>query len=338
MLCFVDDGLPGISRRRSGRSWAYFDSDGKRITDRDEIDRLNRIALPPAYRDAWFCPSPHGHIQATGYDEKGRKQYRYHSDFRAAQDADKYDRCLSFGAALPRIRRRVTRDLSGRALRKDAVIAAIVRLLDLGRVRIGNESYARSNGSFGATTLRSKHAQVRGSKVQLEYLGKSGKVQRLTIEDRRLSRIVRRCQDLPGQKLFQYFDEDGETRPVTSADVNDYLREASGSEFTAKDFRTWGASVLAYRALLEAGADGISLKRMLEPVAEALGNTPAISRKSYVHPALLELANAGGLRDECRSEPLRLPRATKYLSSAERGLLAFLETLAEERTVTAEAA
>jgi DNA topoisomerase-1 len=338
MLCFVDDSLPGICRRRSGRGWAYFDHDGNRITDRDEIDRLNRVALPPAYRDAWFCPSPHGHIQATGYDEKGRKQYRYHPDFRAAQDADKYDRLLKFGAHLPRIRRHVERDLSGRALRKRAVVAAVVRLLDLGRVRIGNESYARSNRSYGATTLRNKHAQVRGTKLKLEYLGKSGKLQRITIEDRRLSRIVRRCQDLPGQQLFQYVDEDGLTRPVTSADVNDYLRVASGSEFTAKDFRTWGASVLAFRALFEAGEHGTSLKAVLEPVAEALGNTPAISRKSYVHPALLELAKAGGLRGECRSEQLRLPRATKYLSSAERGLLAFLQTLAEERTVTAEAA
>lgn len=338
MLCFVDDSLPGITRRRSGRGWAYFNADGHRITDREEIDRLNAVALPPAYRDAWFCPTPHGHIQAIGYDEKGRKQYRYHPEFRAAQEAEKYDRCLAFGHSLRRIRAQAARDLSGRALRKRAVVAAVVRLLDLGRVRIGNESYAKTNRSYGATTLRGSHARVRGAKIRLEYTGKSGRLQRIAIEDRRLSRIVRRCQDLPGQKLFQYVDEDGITRPVTSADVNDYLREASGSDFTAKHFRTWGASVLAYRALVEAGERGISLKAMLEPVAEALGNTPAISRKSYVHPALLELAKTGGLRGERASALLRLPRATKYLSSAERGLLAFLEALAEERNSTAEAA
>lgn len=338
MLCYVDDRIPGITRRKSGRSWAYFDAKGKRITDRDEIDRLNRIALPPAYRDAWFCPSPEGHIQATGWDEKGRKQYRYHADFRAAQEAEKYDRCLDFGRTLPRIRARVAQDLSGRALGKETVVAAVVRLLDLGRVRIGNESYAKANKSFGATTLRNRHARVRGAKLRLEYLGKSGKMQRLTIEDGRLSRLVRRCQELPGQNLFQYIDAEGSARPVTSGDVNDYLREACGVDFTAKHFRTWGASVLAYRALIEAGSEGISLKKMLEPVAEALGNTPAISRKSYVHPSLLELAKAGGLRGDCNGSAPRLPRATKYLSSAERGLLAFLETLAEERESTAEAA
>jgi DNA topoisomerase-1 len=338
MLCYVDDSQPGITRRRSGRGWAYFDPGGKRIADRDEIHRLNRIALPPAYRDAWFCPSPHGHIQATGWDEKGRKQYRYHADFRAAQEAEKYDRCLAFGEALPRIRARVGEDLSGRSLGKHAIVAAVVRLLDLGRVRIGNQSYARANRSFGATTLRNRHVKVRGASIKLEYLGKSGKLQHLTIQDKRLSRLVRRCQDLPGQQLFQYLDDEGVARAVTSSDVNDYLREASGADFTAKHFRTWGASVLAYRTMVEAGSDGISLKAMLAPVAEALGNTPAISRKSYVHPALLELARAGGLRGERGKSVLRLPRATKYLSSAERGFLAFLETLAEERERTAEAA
>jgi DNA topoisomerase-1 len=218
------------------------------------------------------------------------------------------------------------------------VVAAVVRLLDLGRVRVGNESYAKANKSFGATTLRNKHAEVRGHRIRLEYLGKSGKLQRITVEDRRLSRIVRRCQELPGQQLFQYVDDDGETRGVSSTDVNDYLRAASGSDFTAKHFRTWGASVLAYSAIVAAGADGISLKTMLEPVAHALGNTPAISRKSYVHPALIELARAGGLRGDEHAALLRLPRATRYLSPAERGLLAFLEMLAKERASTDEAA
>ena len=326
MLCYVDDALPGITRRKLVRGWAYYDAKGKRIVDRDEIDRLNRIALPPAYVDAWFCPSPHGHIQAIGYDEKARKQYRYHGDFRNAQESAKYDRCADFGRALPLIRARVESDLAARGLDKQTAVAAIVRLLDLGKVRVGNEGYAQANKSFGATTLRTRHARVQGSRLSLQYRGKSGQQQRLTVEDRGLARLVRRCQDLPGQHLFQYLDAEGVPHPVTSSDVNAYLRDVTGGNFTAKHFRTWGASVLAFKALVEAGSKGLSLKTMLEPVAAALGNTPAISRKSYVHPALIELARAGGLKGE---EPLRLPRATRYLSGAERGLVAFLEGLAE---------
>jgi DNA topoisomerase-1 len=335
MLCYVDDALPGITRRKLKHGWAYYDPKGKRIADRAEIDRLNRIALPPAYADAWFCPSAAGHIQATGVDDKGRKQYRYHVDFRAGQDAEKYGRCGDFGQALPLIRARVAEDLSGRALDKHAVVAAIVRLLDLGHVRIGNAGYAKANRSFGATTLRGRHADVRGSRLKLEYRGKSGKLQRLTIEDKRLCRLVRRCQDLPGQNLFQYLDADGAAHPVTSSDVNAYLREASGCDFTAKHFRTWGASVLAYAALAHAGGEGVPLKAMLDLVADALGNTPAISRKSYVHPALLERAKRRG---EEGLPPLMLPRATKYLSRAERGLLAYLEGMAADDETMPKAA
>jgi DNA topoisomerase-1 len=335
-IAYVDDSLPGITRRRSGRGWSYYKPSGERITDRAEIDRLNAIALPPAYRDCWFCPSPHGHIQAIGYDEKGRKQYRYHADFRAAQEAEKYDRLADFGRALPRLRARVERDLAGRKLAHDTVVAAIVRLLDLGRVRVGNESYARANKSFGATTLRNRHARVSGSKLRLEYLGKSGKMQRLTVEDARLSRIVRRCQDLPGQHLFQYVDDAGETHPIGSAEVNAYIREAMGGDFTAKHFRTWGATVLAFHHIFEMADKGkLSLKTMLEPVAAALGNTPAISRKSYVHPALIELCRSGDGSGICG---LRLPRATRYLSPYERGLIGFLDTLAEMAAKEAEAA
>ena len=324
-LCFVDNSEPGITRKKLAHGWAYYGPDGARITDRDEIDRLNRIALPPAYRDAWFCPSCDGHIQAVGYDEKGRKQYRYHLDFRSQQETDKYDRCGDFGRALPKIRARVERDLAGRKLSKNTVIAAVVRLLDLGRVRIGNDGYAKANKSFGATTLRDRHAKVSGGTLKLEYVGKSGKVQRITINDRRLAHVVRRSQDLPGQRLFQYLDTDGQRHPVTSSDVNAYLREAGGGNFTAKHFRTWGASTLAYGQLVEAAPEGISLKTMLAPVAEALGNTPAISRKSYVHPALIELARAGGLKGQPKP---RLPRAMRYLSPIERGLIAFLDALA----------
>lgn len=325
-LRYVDDSQPGITRRRAGRGWAYFDPAGTRITDRDEIDRLNAVALPPAYHHAWFCPSPHGHIQATGIDDRGRKQYRYHPAFRARQEAEKYEKCAEFGRALPKLRARVEADLASRALARDTVVAAVVRLLDLGHVRIGNESYAKANKSFGATTLRNRHAKVAGGTIRLSYLGKSGKMQRLTITDRRLARIVRRTQDLPGQHLFEYLNGDGQPHAVGSADVNTYIREATGGDFTAKHFRTWGASLLAFEHILESAKGGrLALKPMLEEVAAALGNTPAISRKSYIHPALIALCRTGDAEGLCT---LRLPRATRWLTGRERALIAFLDEIA----------
>ena len=319
-LTYVDDSEPGITRRRKGRYWQYFDAGGARITDRDEIDRLNGIGLPPAYRDAWFCPEPNGHIQAIGYDDRGRKQYRYHPEFRAKQEAAKYDRCPEFGKVLPKLRRRVEADLRKRRLTRDTVVAAVIRLLDSGRIRVGNEAYAQTNKSYGATTLRNRHAKVAGRTVKMRFKAKSGIERELRITDATLSRIVKRCQDLPGQHLFQYLDEDGEPHPVTSTDVNDYIRDATGEDFTAKHFRTWSASVIAFEQICAAGEEGVGLKTLLEPVAEALGNTPAISRKSYVHPAIVEaVKNAPRKRLS-----LHCPRSTKYLSSAERGLIAFL--------------
>jgi len=325
MLCFVDDSMPGITRKPCGRYWIYFDAAGNRITDRDEIDRLNGIGLPPAYGRAWLCPLPNGHIQAIGYDARGRKQYRYHPDFRAQQDAAKYDRCAEFGRALPKLRRRVRDDLAKRAVTKQAVVAAVVRLLDYEHLRVGNEAYAKENKSFGATTLRSHHLKHLGRSVKMRFKGKYGIERELTITDRRLARIVRRCADLPGQHLFQYIDDEGQLQPVSSTDVNDYIRDAMGSEFTAKHFRTWAASVIAFEQLCAADETGILLKEMLQPVAEALGNTPAISRKSYVHPALIE-----AVKENPRKPigELRCPRATEYLSSAERGLILFLEAQA----------
>jgi DNA topoisomerase-1 len=322
MLCFVDDSMPGITRKRRGRYWMYFDADGNRITDRDEIDRLNSVGLPPAYGNAWYCPSPDGHIQAIGYDARGRKQYRYHPSFRSQREAAKYESCASFGRALPKVRAKVATDLGKQPLSQEAVIAAVVRLLDREHLRVGNEAYARENKSFGATTLRDRHARVFARKVRMRFKGKHGVVHELNITDRRLLRVVRNCQDLPGQNLFQYLDEDDVPVPVTSNDVNDYIREAMGEDFTAKHFRTWGASVIAFEQLLDVGEQGISVKQLLEPVSQALGNTPAITRKSYVHPALIDAVKAdphnplGGLR---------CPRATQYLSSIERGLIAFLE-------------
>ncbi|MFC7498326.1 DNA topoisomerase IB [Enterovirga sp. GCM10030262] len=335
MLCYVDDALPGITRKRRGRYWQYFDAKGERIADRDEIDRLNGIGLPPAYRDAWYCPSPEGHIQAIGYDDKGRKQYRYHVDFRAQQEAAKYDGCASFGRALPLLRARVEEDMAGRKLDRETVVAAVVRLLDLGHIRIGNESYAKANKSFGATTLRNRHARVKGKTVKMRFQGKSGKLQELSVTDGNLTRLVRRCQDLPGQQLFQFVDDEGDPRAVGSSDVNAYIREAMGDEFTAKHFRTWGASTIAFEQICGAGEEGISLKEMLEPVAEALGNTPAISRKSYVHPALIEAVKQNP-RDPLGG--LQCPRATKYLSSAERGLIEFLENEAAAAETETKAA
>jgi DNA topoisomerase-1 len=335
MLRFVDDTMPGITRRRHGRYWKYFDAKGTRITDRDEIDRLNAIGLPPAYRKAWLCADPNGHIQATGVDAKGRKQYRYHPDFRAKQEAAKYDGCARFGAALPSLRKRVEEDLGKRQVSRETVCAAVVRLLDQEQLRVGNEAYARENKSFGATTLRNRHAKVLGRRVKMRFNGKHGVERELTITDRNLTRIVRRCQDLRGQHLFKYVDDEGEPQPVNSSDVNDYIRDAMGEEFTAKHFRTWGASVIAFEQICDAGEEGISVKAMLEPVAEALGNTAAISRKSYVHPALIEAVKANP-RDPLGG--LECPRTTRYLSSAERGLILFLEKHAAQNGKIAKAA
>ena len=323
MLRHSSDSEPGYTRKRQGRYWQYFDESGKRIADRSEIERLNAIALPPAYTDAWFCKDPDGHIQATGKDARGRKQYRYHADFRAKKDASKYDGCREFGEALPKLRRKVEADLRKRSLERDTVLAAVVRLLDTEYIRVGNEAYAKANKSFGATTLRSRHLRRIGSKLTMRFTGKHGIVHEVTLTDRNLKRIVNKCQDLPGQNLFQYVGEDGEPKAVTSADVNDYIREATGSEFTAKHFRTWGASVIFFEQLLEsAEQQRLSLKTVLEPVAEALGNTPAMSRKSYVHPCLIE-----ALQEDSR-DPLNgmeRPRPRSRLTSAEAGFLKFLK-------------
>ncbi len=321
-LVYCDDGKPGITRKKVRNGWGYWDAKGNRITDRDEIDRLNGVGLPPAYRDAWYCPKPNGHIQAIGWDEKGRKQYRYHPDFREAQEAAKYDRCAEFGLALPKLRKQVEADLRKRSLSKERAVAAVVRLLDNGHLRVGNEAYAKANKSFGATTLRKRHAQVKGQTLKLRFKGKSGQDRQCALTDRSLARFVRACQDLDEQHLFAWVDEDGEAHPVTSTDVNAYIRAATGTDFTAKHFRTWAASVTAFEALATAETD-LSLKAMLEPVSARLGNTPAIARKSYVHPALIGLVKKG---QSAFRKALRLPRKARNLSRAERGLIAFLET------------
>jgi DNA topoisomerase-1 len=321
VLRHSSDSEPGYTRKRIGRYWAYFDGD-ERVTDRATIDRLNSIALPPAYANAWFCKDPDGHLQATGIDARGRKQYRYHPDFRSNAEATKFANLVEFGKALPKIRPQVDKDLKHRSLSKEKVVAGVVRLLDDDFLRVGNREYAKENKSFGATTLLSRQVHDDGRKVKMRFKGKSGVEQEVTITDRTLRRLVRQLEELPGQALFQYLNGDGNPHPITSNDVNDYIREASGGEFTAKHFRTWGASVLAFEQLLNREeAKRISVETMIEPVAEALGNTVAMSRKAYVHPALVEAVK------ERPRDPLKgmeRPRARKWLSDCEVGLLQFL--------------
>ena len=319
-LIFVDDDLPGITRRRAGTGWAYYDPHGELISDKAEKRRLNAIALPPAYRDAWFCPAENGHILATGFDDKGRKQYRYHPEFRARRECEKFDGCAAFGKLLPLVRQRVAQDLSARDLHHDRIVAGVVRLLDLGILRIGNERYAKTNKSFGATTLRRRHAEVTGKTLRLRYKAKSGKSREVELSDRHLAMVVGKLQDLPGQRLFQYIDNDQGYHPVTSGDVNEYLCETMGEHFTAKSFRTWHASVLAFDLLAHA-TDRVTIKTLTEEVANKLGNTSAVTRKSYIHPAIFELIER---QDDWR-ETLRLPRQTKWLTREERGFIAFVE-------------
>ncbi len=319
-LRYSDDATPGITRKRAGRAWAYFDPEGNRIIDRDEIDRLNKVGLPPAYGNAWFCPSANGHILATGIDDKGRKQYRYNPHYRARQDAEKFDGCADFGKLLAKLRKRVEADLGERGLSRERAIASVIRLLDLGVVRVGNESYAKANKSFGATTLRRRHATVSGQTVKLRFKAKSGKLCEVTVTDRRLAHFVRKMDDLPGQNLFQYINGDGEPHAVGSAEVNDYLRETMGGDFTAKNFRTWHASAIGFELLAKARGQ-LTIKALSEGVAERLGNTPAIARQSYIHPAVLALVE----RQEKWRAALKMPRKSRWLSGAERGLIELLE-------------
>ncbi|MBX7492785.1 DNA topoisomerase IB [Qipengyuania sp. 1NDW9] len=319
-LIYVDDQLPGITRKGAGKGWAYYCPKGELITDRAEKQRLNAIALPPAYTDAWFCPAPNGHILATGIDAKGRKQYRYHPDFRTARESEKFDNCLVFGNLLPLVRKRVEEDLSGRKLTRERAIASVVRLLDLGAVRVGNEGYAEKNKSFGATTLRRRHAEVTGKTLRLRYKGKSGSMREVTLTDGSLASIVRKMQDLPGQNVFKYVDEDGDVQAVGSSDVNEYLEECMGERFTAKNFRTWHASVMGFECL-RTGEGAMPMKAVLECVAGQLGNTPAVTRKSYIHPAVIELVE----RQEEWRDGLQLPRATRWLTREERGLIELLQ-------------
>jgi DNA topoisomerase-1 len=293
-LRYVSDRGPGIRRQMGPLGFKYIGTNGRVIRNKQEIARINKLAIPPAWRDVWICPDPRGHIQATGHDAKRRKQYRYHPDWRTCRDETKYDRMLSFADALPKIRQRTNADLAKPGLTREKVLATVVQLLEKSLIRVGNDEYARKNRSFGLTTLRNHHVQVRGTKLTFEFKGKSGVRHSVDVDDKRLARIVRACQDLPGQELFEYIDDDGERRDVGSADVNAYLKEITGEDFTAKDFRTWAGTVLACTALREAEPfDSQSrakknVVRAIEAVAGVLGNTKAVCRKSYIHPAILE--------------------------------------------------
>jgi DNA topoisomerase-1 len=328
-LVYVSDELPGIRRERRGNGFSYRHSDGRLLRDAQQLTRIQRLAIPPAYTKVWICALPHGHLQATGRDARGRKQYRYHADWRRARDDTKFDRMLEFGAALPRIRARVARDLAvpvGQQVLRDTVIATIVRLLDTTLVRVGNDEYARTNGSFGLTTLRNRHAQVQGTTLRLRFKGKSGVVHEVTLRDRRTARIVQRCQALPGQELFQYLDDQGQPCGIGSMDVNDYLRQASGGEFTAKDFRTWHGSVHALELHMQCLAGDIdasvaNANRLLSQVAARLGNTVAVCKKSYVHPRVLAILSSA---QSIHSTDAPTPPRKAGLSLAEREFLAFL--------------
>lgn len=326
-LVYSSDLEPGIRRRRAGRGFSYFDADGVRITDRAEIERLERLAVPPAWTDVWICADPRGHLQAIGRDGKNRKVYRYHPEYRRQRDRDKFDRLAEFGSVLGQVRRRVADDMAGVKLTREKVLAAVVQLLELTMIRVGNEEYAQANRSYGLTTLRSRHARIDGGAVRFVFRGKSGRDHRVTLTDRRLARIVRRCQELPGQLLFQYVDEDGECHSVTSADVNEYLREAAGADVTAKDFRTWMGTLLAAEALVTVGRPRSErvgqqrLKQVIAVVADKLGNTEAVCRNCYVHPAVVDAYLGDSLRRRWAAGP---SRDAGGLLAAERKLLALL--------------
>ncbi|MBC5823229.1 MAG: DNA topoisomerase IB [Candidatus Eremiobacteraeota bacterium] len=329
-LRYVSDDRPGIRRKPAGKSFAYILPDGQRIREESELRRIKALAIPPAYSDVWICPDPNGHLQATGRDDRRRKQYRYHAKWRAFRDDTKYERMKSFAKVLPLIRQHVDKDLAVQGLPRDKVLAAIVQLLQTSRIRVGNDEYAKENKSFGLTTLKDEHVAVVGSKIRFRFRGKSGKEHEIGIADRRLARIVKRCQDLPGQQLFQYIDDKGEQQSVDSADVNDYLRRVAGEDFTAKDFRTWTGTFLCALRLrdFEHFSSDTEAKKnitaVVKHVAGELGNTPTICRKCYVNPKVLEAYLHRTLH------PLPKGSTKSGLDPEEAAVAAFLEQAASD--------
>jgi DNA topoisomerase-1 len=327
-LVYVTDAEPGIRRIKDGEGFRYESAAGRAVNDERVLARIRKLAIPPAYVDVWICPDPRGHLQATGRDARGRKQYRYHPRWRALRDASKFERLAAFGRALPDIRKRCAADLAAPGLSREKVVAAVVKLLETTLIRVGNEEYAAANDSFGLTTLRKRHVGVAGPRIAFEFRAKSGKRQRLGLSNKRIARIVRACRELPGQRLFKYVGEDGETHAVGSADVNQWLRETTGEDFTAKDFRTWAATLLAADILARCAAPDSEAagKRAVvdcvKQVAGRLANTPAVCRKSYVHPGVLDAFAAGALP----ALPQHAPDDERTrLGACERRLIEFLE-------------
>jgi DNA topoisomerase-1 len=307
-LTYVSDEEPGLRRVKSGTGFGYRDDKGRRVTDKGVRERIRKLAIPPAYTDVWICADPNGHIQATGRDARGRKQYRYHPRWREVRDGTKYEKLVQFAQALPALRERVAGDMAKRGLSREKVLATVVHLLESTLIRVGNDEYAKDNKSYGLTTLRDRHVAIEGAALRFDFKGKSGKRWSLTVKDRRIARVVKACQDVPGQHLFQYLDDDGERQPVTSGDVNAYLRAATGTAITAKDFRTWAGTVLAAMALREVQAidetavTKKALREAIERVAARLGNTPTICRKCYVHPEVVNAYVEGTLAREISAE------------------------------------
>jgi DNA topoisomerase-1 len=324
---YGSDEEPGFRRRRAGRGFVYTRPSGARVRDAATLERIRALAVPPAWTDVWIAADPLSHVQAVGRDARGRKQYRYHSAWRAAQEATKYERLLEFGGALPAVRKRLHEDLSGRALDHDLVVATVVHLLEISLIRVGNDEYTRTNGSYGLTTLRSRQVTVEGSGMQFAFVGKSGQRHVVSVREPRVARVVRRCQELPGQRLFQYEGGDGRLHAVTSDDVNAYLRAATGEELTAKDFRTWMGTLFTAVALVElpppaSASEGQRLvKEAVAITAQHLGNTPAVARNSYVHPDVVDLYLEGSLPDLWDGGPAR---PTRWLITEERKLLTVL--------------
>jgi DNA topoisomerase-1 len=337
-LRYVSDTMPGVRRGRAGKGFSYIGPDGERITDPDRIAWFKRLAIPPAWTNVWISPIRRGHLQATGRDAKGRKQYRYHPRWRSVRDEAKYGRLIEFARALPRIRRRTDRDLRRRGLPREKVVALVVRLLEATLIRVGNEEYARDNGSFGLSTLRDRHVKGNGSDLHFSFRGKGGKEHVVPVRDRRLARLVRECQELPGQELFQYVDADGARQSIDSGDVNDYLRNVGGDDFTAKDFRTWAGTVAASMALqdfLQIDDDAGRKKAVvsaIEKVAGQLGNTPAVCRACYVHPDVLDSYLDGTLVEALTERARSAGRGAHALRPEEAAVLGLLQArLARER-------
>lgn len=342
-LAYASTDEPGIARRKSGKGFAYRDPDGEPVRDAPTLDRIRKLAIPPAWTSVWICADANGHLQAVGLDEKGRRQYRYHPRFRDVREGAKFEHMMTFAAALPRLRRQVAIDMAEPGLGRRKVLATVVHLLEATMIRVGNIAYAKENKSYGLTTLQARHVKVQGAELRFHFKGKSGKLWDLSVRDRRVARIVKTCQELPGQHLFQYLDEAGERQTVTSADVNDYLKAVSGSDITAKDFRTWTGTVLAAMALAELGGCDSpagakkTLTRAIKQVSARLGNTPTICRKCYVHPEILAAYLEGALRLELQPDQGRPAEEIEHLRPEEAAVLAFLSARFEKLTSSSKA-